>query len=148
MGDSVLRFQLSIICIQQDPNLTCSQQLPIGYGWLICFKPSRSWDHLVIWFWLLVYTKGYFFALFCKSDEMHTYLGGYWLFLSELCIRRNRPSMLKSYWQNPWKFGRYFYHTWWKDGVDKDGGWKGGGWRQAASTVETFLEVSVAGEER
>ena len=31
-----------------------------------------------------------------------------------------------------------------KDGVDKDGGWRGGGVGQAASTVDTFLEVSVA----
>ena len=31
---------------------------------------------------------------------------------------------------------------------DKYGGWKGGGWGQAASTVETFLEVSGAGVER
>ena len=36
----------------------------------------------------------------------------------------------------------------WKDGVDKDGGWRGGGVGQAASTVDTFLEVSVAGVER
>ena len=36
----------------------------------------------------------------------------------------------------------------WKDGLDKDGGWKGGGLRQAASTVDTFMEVSVAGVER
>ena len=34
------------------------------------------------------------------------------------------------------------------DGDDKDGGWKGGGWGQAASTVETFLEVSGAGVDR
>ena len=36
----------------------------------------------------------------------------------------------------------------WKDGVDKDGGWRGGGVGQAASTVDTFLEVSGAGVER
>ena len=36
----------------------------------------------------------------------------------------------------------------WKDGVDKDGGWRGGGVGQADSTVDTFLEVSVAGVER
>ena len=36
----------------------------------------------------------------------------------------------------------------WKDGVDKYGGWKGGGLGQAASTVDTFLEVSGAGVER
>ena len=35
----------------------------------------------------------------------------------------------------------------WKDGVDKDGGWRGGDMGQAASTVDTFLEVSVAGVE-
>ena len=34
------------------------------------------------------------------------------------------------------------------DGVDKDGGWGGGGVGQAASTVNTFLEVSVAGVDR
>ena len=33
----------------------------------------------------------------------------------------------------------------WKYGVDKDGGWRGGGVGQAASTVDTFLEVSVMG---
>ena len=33
----------------------------------------------------------------------------------------------------------------WKDGVDTDEGWRGGGVGQAASTVNTFLEVSVAG---
>ena len=36
----------------------------------------------------------------------------------------------------------------WKDGVDKDGGWKGGGLGKAASTVDTFLEVSGAIVER
>ena len=36
----------------------------------------------------------------------------------------------------------------WKDGEDKDGGWKGGGVGKAASTVDTFLEVSVAGVDR
>ena len=36
----------------------------------------------------------------------------------------------------------------WKDGVDKDGGWRGGGVGRAASTVDTFLEVSVAGVDR
>ena len=34
------------------------------------------------------------------------------------------------------------------DGIDKDGGWKGGGLGQAASTVDTFLEVSGARVER
>ena len=36
----------------------------------------------------------------------------------------------------------------WKDGVDKDGGCRGGGVGQAASSVDTFLEVSVAGVDR
>ena len=36
----------------------------------------------------------------------------------------------------------------WKNAVDNDGGWKGGGLGQAASTVDTFLEVSGAGVER
>ena len=36
----------------------------------------------------------------------------------------------------------------WMDGVDKDGGWRGGGVGKAASTVDTFLEVSGAGVER
>ena len=36
----------------------------------------------------------------------------------------------------------------WKYGVDKDGGWRGGGVGQAAYTVDTFLEVSVAGVDR
>ena len=36
----------------------------------------------------------------------------------------------------------------WKDGVDKYVGWKGGGLGKAASTVETFMEVSIAGVER
>ena len=36
----------------------------------------------------------------------------------------------------------------WKDGVDKDGGCMGGGVGQSASTVDTFLEVSVAGVDR
>ena len=36
----------------------------------------------------------------------------------------------------------------WKDGVYKDGGWRDGGVGQADSTVDTFLEVSVAGVDR
>ena len=36
----------------------------------------------------------------------------------------------------------------WKDGVDKDGGWRDGFVGQAASTVDTVLEVSGAGVER
>ena len=36
----------------------------------------------------------------------------------------------------------------WKDGVDKYGGWNGGDLGEAASTVDTFLEVSGAGVER
>ena len=35
-----------------------------------------------------------------------------------------------------------------KDGIDEDGGWRGGGLGQAVSTMETFLEVSVAGVDR
>ena len=36
----------------------------------------------------------------------------------------------------------------WKDGVDKDGGLKVGVLGQAASAVDTFLDVSGAGVER
>ena len=37
------------------------------YGWLLWFKSSRYWDHLVIWFWLLVSTRGSFSYLVMES---------------------------------------------------------------------------------
>ena len=59
---------------------------------------------------------------------MHTYIGGSWWLFSEHFIWRHRISMLKSYWQHPWKHGRYLCQTLWKDGGYKDGVWKVGGW--------------------
>ena len=118
------------------------------YRWFLWFKPSLYWAHLVIWFLLLVSTRGSFSCLVLKS-WWYSYSSRRFLMILEWTfICSNRPSMLKSYWQHPWKRGRDFCQTWWKYRVDKDGDWKGGGWGQADSTVDTFLEVSGAGVER